>query len=85
MAVTTPDWLTARGGELRGSKDNHTWTVYFAGLPQYLLEPLPAAGKVSCRVTQMINGKRLDGKGTYATREEALQGGLSDLRNALGW
>ena len=85
MTVSTPDWLQARGGELRGSKDNHTWTAYFAGLPQYLLEPLPAAGKFGCRVTQMINGRRLDGKGVYASRDEALKGGLDDLRNALGW
>jgi len=85
MTDSAPDWLKTRGGELRGSKDNHTWTVYFAGQPQYLLEPLPAAGKFSCRVTQTINGKRLEGKGIYATREDALQGGLTDLRNALGW
>ncbi len=85
MPVATPDWLKARGADLRPSKDGHTWTVYFAGLPQYLLEPLPAAGKFICRVTQTINGKRLEGKGTYATREEALNGGLADLRNALGW
>ena len=85
MTVTVPEWLKARGAELRGSKDGHTWTVYFAGLPQYLLEPLPAAGTFTCRVTQTINGKRLEGKGIYATREEALRGGLEDLRNALGW
>ena len=85
MAVATPDWLNARGADLRASKDGHTWTVYFAGQPQYLLEPLPAEGKFICRVTQTVNGKRLEGRGTYATREDALNGGLADLRNALGW
>jgi len=85
MPVATIDWLKARGADLRASKDGHTWTVYFAGQPQYLLEPLPAEGKFICRVTQTVNGKRLEGKGTYATREDALNGGLADLRNALGW
>ena len=32
-----------------------------------------------------INGKRLEGKETYPTREAALEGGLADLRNLLGW
>jgi hypothetical protein len=73
----------ARRGAAR--KDGHSATVYFAAQPQYLLEPLPAAGKFACRVTQTINGKRLDGKGTFLTREEALRGGLEELRTALGW
>jgi hypothetical protein len=85
LRVEAPDWLTKRGGELRGSKDGHSCTVYFAGQPQYLLEPVPAAGRFACRVTQTINGRRLEGKETFKTREEALQGGLEDLRNALGW
>jgi hypothetical protein len=85
MTATVPDWLKARGAELRPSKDGHTWTVCFAGLPQYLLEPLPSRGKFNCRLTQTVNGRRLDGTGLYPTREEALQGGLDDLRKALGW
>jgi hypothetical protein len=85
MAAGIPDWLKSRGGELRPSKDGHSTMVYFAGQPQYLLEPLPADGKLSCRITQTINGKRLDGKGRYASRDEAFQGGLDELRNILGW
>ena len=85
MPIATPDWLKARGADLRGSKDGHTWTVSFAGQPQYLLEPLPAEGKFVCRVTQTVNGKRLESKKTYATREDALNGGFDDLRSALGW
>ncbi len=85
MPVATPEWLKARGADLHPSKDGHTWTVSFAGLPQYLLEPLPAGGKFNCRVTQTVNGKRLEGTGTYATYEDALNGGLADLRNILGW
>jgi hypothetical protein len=85
MTETVPDWLRTRNGDLKASKDGHSWSVYFAGQPQYLLEPLPAKGKFACRVTQTINGKRLDQGGIWASRQEALQGGLSDLQQALGW
>lgn len=85
MSATTPDWIKTRNGDLKGSKDGHSWTVYFAGQPQYLLEPIPAKGKFACRVRQTINGKRLDKGGVWASPAEALQGGLGDLREALGW
>jgi hypothetical protein len=85
MAVTTPDWLVRHSGELRASKDGHSWTVYFAGEPQYVLLPVPASGKFSCRVTQTVNGKRLDAPFMYPTLEDAARGGLEDLRKALGW
>ena len=85
MAVANPDWLTQRGGELRASKDGKSYSIYLRGEPQYLLLPVPAAGKFAARVSQTNNGKRLDGNGTYATFEEAVRGGLDDLRKALGW
>ncbi len=85
MAVTTPDWLTRHGGELRASIDGRSWLVYLSGDPQYLLLALPADGKFACRVSQTINGRRLDGKATYPTLEDAARGGLEDLRQALGW
>jgi hypothetical protein len=85
MAVTTPDWLVQHGGELRGSRDGHSWLVYFAGEPQYLLQPLPAAGQFCCRVAQTVNGRRLDGGAVHPTLEDAVRGGLDDLRKALGW
>jgi len=85
MTVAIPEWLKTHGGELRPSKDGHSYMVYFSGQPQYMLEPMPANGKLYCRVTQTINGKRLDGKGRYANSNEALHGGLEDLRSALGW
>jgi hypothetical protein len=85
MAVTTPEWLAHHGGELRASKDGQSWTVYFAGEPQYLLLPVPADGQLYCRLTQTVNGKRLDAPNVYPTLEEATRGGLDDLRKALGW
>jgi hypothetical protein len=85
MAVTTPDWLKAHGGEWHVGKEGRSASVYFAGQLQYVLMPVPAKGKFACRVTETINGKRLDGGGTYASMEDALRGGLEDLRKALGW
>ena len=85
MAVTTPEWLAARGGGLRPGQDGRTWAVYLAGEPQYLLAAVPAKGQFSCRITQTINGRRLDGGKLYPSVEDAARGGLEELREALGW
>ncbi len=85
MVVQAPEWLTQRGCELRASQNGKSWTVYLRGEPQYLLVLVPASGQHSCRVTQTNNGKRLDNGGVFATPEEAVRGGLEDLRKALGW
>jgi hypothetical protein len=85
MAVTTPDWLAQHAGRLLASKDGHSWLVFLGDEPQYMLVPTPAKGKFSCRVSQTVNGKRLDGDGTYPTLEDAARGGLEALRKALGW
>jgi hypothetical protein len=84
-SVTAPEWLTRRGGVLRESTAGGRWLVLLDGEPQYRLAPVPAAGKWSCEVTQTINGRRLDSGGTYPSLDEALRGGLEDLRQALGW
>jgi hypothetical protein len=55
------------------------------GKPQYLLTPIPAAGKYTCEVRQTVNGRRLESGATYPSPEAALRGGLEDLRRALGW
>lgn len=83
--MNAPEWLTKRGGTLRLHTDGESWAVVLNGEPQYYLAPRPAAGKVGCRVMQTNNGKRLDDNKTFATRDEALQGGLEALRHALGW
>lgn len=85
MAVTTPDWLAQHEGELRPSKGLDACAVYFAGQLQYVLVPVPAKGKFACRITQTINGRRLDNDATFATAEDAVRGGLTRLREALGW
>jgi hypothetical protein len=85
MAVTTPEWLTNHGGELRLGKIGGSASVSFAGQMQYVLWPVPAKGQFSCRVTETINGKRLESATTYPSMEDALRGGLEDLRKALGW
>jgi hypothetical protein len=85
MAVTTPDWLSKHEGELRAGTGGRTWLVVLNGEPQYRLVPFPASGKYSCHVTQTVNGKRLDKGGIFPSVDEAVQGGLEDLRQALGW
>lgn len=83
--MTTPDWVAQRGGEVRPSKDGHSASVYLAGQPQYVLIPVPARGQHSCRISETINGRRLDGGKTYASAADALRGGLDELRALLGW
>jgi hypothetical protein len=85
MTVTTPDWLSQRGVHLQESKNGQSRLVYLDNEPQYLLMAVPVKGQFGCRITQTINGRRLDGETTYPTVEAALQGGLEELRKALGW
>ena len=47
--------------------------------------PIPAGGKHACRVSQTVNGRRLDVGATFPTTEDAVRGGLEDLRKTLGW
>jgi hypothetical protein len=84
MAVATPDWLAQHKGAVREGV-HESWLVIFDSAPQYRLVPRPAAGKYSCEVMQTINGKRLDRGGTFPSVEDAVRGGLEDLRVALGW
>lgn len=85
MAVAVPDWLSKRGGRLREAGTGHTWFVIFDDEPQYRVTPIPAGGKFSCHVVQTVNGKRLDSGSVHPSADEAMGGGLEDLRKALGW
>jgi hypothetical protein len=85
MSITAPEWLTKRGGELQEGTTGQSWLVVLGGTPQYRLVPVPASGCHACQVTQTVNGKRLDGGGTFPNRDDAIRGGLEDLRKALGW
>jgi hypothetical protein len=85
MAVTTPAWLSERGVRLLPSKDGQSWLVYLGDEPQYLLMAVPVRGQFGCRISQTINGRRLDHGTTYASLDEALAGGLDELRKTLGW
>jgi hypothetical protein len=83
--MTTPDWLARHDGDLRLAPDGHTWLVIFDGAPQYKVTPMPAGGRYGCIVLQSVNGKRLDKGQTYASADEAIRGGLEELRSYLGW
>ena len=83
--MTAPDWLTQRGGDLKLGSDRRTWYFLFGGQPQYSLVAVPVSGRFGCAIRQTINGKRIDSNGVYGSEEEAIGGGLVDLRKALGW
>jgi hypothetical protein len=85
MTVATPDWLAQRAVRVQQSKDGRSWLIYLNEEPQYLLMAVPVKGQFGCRITQTINGRRLDGGAVYPSIEAALQGGLEELRRALGW
>ena len=83
--MNTPDWLRLHGGELKLGSDKKTWYVIIAGKPLYDLVPAPASGKHSCDIRETNNGQMVSSKGIYATADEALRGGLDDLKVYLGW
>lgn len=83
--VATPDWLAKRGGVLQPGTQEGTWLVLLDDSPHYRLTPVPVAGKYGCEVVQTVNGRRVQGNGTYPVIDDAIRGGLEDLRKALGW
>ena len=83
--MTVPDWLTQRGGDVKLGSDGETWFVLVAGQPNYSLVTVPVAGKFGCAIRHTINGARIESTGTYASKDEAIAGGLDGLRKALGW
>jgi hypothetical protein len=83
--MTPPDWLARHDGELRLAPDGRTRLVIFDGGPQYQLTPVPAEGRHACMIIQTVNGRRIDTGQTHATADEAVRGGLDDLRTFLGW
>jgi hypothetical protein len=85
MAITAPEWLVKRGGSLKPGPYGDVWFVMFQGGPQYKLAPVPVGGKYGCAITQTINGKPIPSTARADTADAAIQGGLEDLRKALGW
>jgi hypothetical protein len=49
------------------------------------LTPVPVQGKYGCVIKQTNNGRRIENTGVYLRADEALRGGLDELRRALGW
>ncbi len=83
--MNTPEWLTKREGSLRQGVNGSTWMVTLSGHPYYRLFATPAGGQITCAITQANNGKRLDGGKKYPSEDAAIQGGLEELRDTLGW
>jgi hypothetical protein len=85
MSIAPPDWLALHGGIIQAGLLANSWIVLFDSRPQYVLTAKPAAGKYCCEIMQTINSRRLNSSGTYTSPEEAIRGGLEDLRQVLGW
>ena len=85
MTVTTPDWLITHGAQMRPAVDSNSFLVLFNGDPQYQLVVTPAKGKFTCAVLQSNNASRLDKGSIHPSIDSALQGGLNELRETLGW
>ncbi len=83
--MTAPDWLVTRVGGIVPGLNERTWTVTVNGNPLYKMVAVPAKGKFTCAITQTNNGKRIDKGVEYTSLNDALQGGLNELRERLGW
>jgi hypothetical protein len=83
--MQAPDWLTQRGASLKLGSDRTTWFVLFGVKPQYALVPRPAENRFECCTRQTINGELIPSTALYASSEEAVRGGLDELRKYLGW
>lgn len=89
MAVYTipkpPEWLVKRGGGISPGLRDYSLFVVINGSPQYYLEVRPAKGRFTCVIEETANGRRLDGGTIFVTPEEAIFGGIDQLRAHLGW
>jgi hypothetical protein len=85
MNLTAPEWLTRHGGSIKLGTDGQTWFVVLGAKPQYALVPRPVGDKFGCYIKQTNSGKPIDTTTTAPSCDEALKGGLEDLRKALGW
>jgi hypothetical protein len=83
--MTSPEWLTRRGGALEKSHASNAWFVLLNNQVQYRLVPVPVHGKFGVAITQTINGKRLPSDSQADTEASAITAGLKDLGKALGW
>jgi len=85
MTPTAPDWLALHRGSLKTALDGQSLIVLVGEEPQYLVTPVPVAGKHGSQVKQTVNGRPVPSTGTFNTAAEAVRGGLEDLRKSLGW
>ncbi len=83
--MTSPDWLTQRGGDIKLGSNGATWYVFLNSQPIYSLRATPVDGKFGCVIHQTNNGKSIPSQGAVASAGEAISKGLEDLRAALGW
>jgi hypothetical protein len=85
MTVSTPDWLVRHSGDLRLDRPTGRWLVYLDNEPQYRLEVRPAEGKFGCEIFQTNNSRHVGSGSAGVSEEEAIESGLEELRQTLGW
>ena len=85
MALASPEWLMRRGGAIKLGSDGKTWFVMLNDQPQFALTVVPVGGRFGSAIKQTNNGHRIESAGVQASPEEAIAGGLEDLRKSLGW
>jgi len=83
--MLTQDWLTIRDAEIRPSANGQSWLVYQGGKFLYVIAAIPADGKFSNKIMVSFNGHQIQKGQIYETAQEALEGGLEELREYLGW
>lgn len=80
-----PEWLAKRGGGISPGLRDYSLFILINGSPLYYLEARPAKGRFICVIEQTANGRRLDDGTIFSTPEEAIVGGIEQLRAHLGW
>ena len=67
------------------SKDGKSWLVHVGGELVYVLALVPVQGRHGIKLMQTINGKLTPVDGAHGSPSQALEAGLSALRDKLGW
>lgn len=83
--MVTKEWLNKRNAEIRPSANGHSWLLYQGGKFIYMIGALPADGKFTNKIMESNNGNQIQKGKIFESINEALEGGLTELRDHLGW
>jgi hypothetical protein len=83
--MLTLDWLQVRQAEIKPSANGQSWLLYQGGQFLYAIVALPADGQYTNKIMESNNGNQIQKGKIFSTSLEALNGGLEELREYLGW